>query len=188
MNKSGIPNPDSVKKALKLSDKRLKTIIRRVNIEAARHTRSGDYEGAEKWIQIAKSVMDYQSRLKAFADEWQTIVKTSRLTTKGKSGLQRGAQKSPVTPMWQFYTPVLKALEEEGGEAKIEDLVPTVGRIMKNELKPRDRKITPKKGIASWQVKVLMLAPKLKREGWIIRDRNKILKLTDKGRQVIKKQ
>ncbi len=188
MNRSGIPNPDTVKNALKSTDKRLKTVIRRVNIEAARYTRSGDYDGAEKWIQIAKSVMDYQSRLKAFADEWETIVKTSRLTTKGKIGLQKGTQESPVTPMWQFYAPALKALEEEGGEAKIEDLVPIVGRIMKNELKPRDQKITPKKGIASWQVKVLVLAPKLKREGWIIRDRNKVLKLTDKGRQVIKKK
>jgi hypothetical protein len=186
MNKSGIPNPDTVKNALKLTDKRLKTAIRRVNIEAARHTRSGDYEGAEKWIQTAKSVMDYQSRLKAFVEEWHTIVKSSRLTTKRKSGFQKVAKKSPVTPMWQFCTPALKALEQEGGKAKIEDLVPIVGKIMQNELKPRDQKITAKKGIPSWQIKVLMLGPKLKREGWIIRDRNKILKLTDKGRKVIK--
>ena len=52
MNKSGIPNPDTVKNALKLTDKRLKTAIRRVNIEAARHTRSGDYDGLRNGFKL----------------------------------------------------------------------------------------------------------------------------------------
>ena len=99
MSNKGIPNPELVKKALELTDKRLKNMIHKINITAAKCTKIGNYDDAAKFVEIAKVVSDYRNRLKSFSKEWQTIVKSSRIissSVKTKNIVKPDTQRAPT--------------------------------------------------------------------------------------------
>jgi hypothetical protein len=186
MSKIQIPNSEIVKVALNKVDKQLNNVVKKINLEAANHTKHGDYNGAAQWIVIAKSVMDYETRLNAFMDEWQTIVKTTKIAVSAVNKEPKGEPKR--TPAWNFYIPLLQALSDKGGQAYIKELVPGVEKRTKGELKKRDLEINKKKGLPKWQVTVASLSSRLRKEGWVTISKDKKLTLTNEGVEVIKKQ
>ena len=89
-----IPKPSAVDAAFKVLAKRLDAAQKRVNAEAARHLKAGQYETAEKWMEIGRSVSGFVDRVAAFSQEWRHLVRALRIVGKAqkKQGKSSGAE------------------------------------------------------------------------------------------------
>ena len=181
-----IPHSEIVKRSLKQVENKLNLVVKKINIEAANHTKRGDYDGAAQWINLAKSVMDYEKRLNAFINEWKTIVKTTKISIKDSNKEIKGEPKR--TPAWKYYMPILQALSDKGGQAYMKELIVGVEKRIKSELKKKDLEINKRKGLPRWQVTVGGLSSRLRKEGWVTISKDKKPFITNEGIEVIKKE
>ena len=189
-----IPKAESVGASFRLLEKRLEMVRRRINAQAAKAMRADDYTAVQQWMEVGRGVADFAGRASAFAEEWKRLTKTARLTGSAGSGekkepkpvrVGRKASQRKPTPPWKFYEPVLKVLAARGGEGTTEDVVSAVEPIVgKDLLTDADRKLLPRVGIPRWHGTLGRVYRECVREGWIEKRRDKVWKITEKGRKV----
>jgi hypothetical protein len=78
--KPSIPKPQAVESALRLTERRLDAAVKRINREAAKAMKAGDYDAARRWMESGKLVADFSTRADAFAQEWRRMVKAARIS------------------------------------------------------------------------------------------------------------
>jgi hypothetical protein len=81
--KPSIPKPQAVESALRLTERRLEAAVKRINREAAKAMKAGDYDAARRWMGSGKLVADFSTRAAAFAQEWRRLVKAARISAPG---------------------------------------------------------------------------------------------------------
>ena len=137
-----IPNSHSVDVAFQRVVKRLGTVRKRINASAAKEMKADDYETAQKWMEMGRSVADFGERLEAFMAEWKRLVKATRIVARarGPKGNRRVTAKAKPkrTPVWKYYEPVVKALIARGGSASLAELMETVNRDFSSTLTELD--------------------------------------------------
>jgi hypothetical protein len=183
-----IPKPDAVGSAFRVLAKRLATVRKKVNAEAAKEMKVGDYEAAQGWMGVGRSLSDFAQRVDAFAKEWKTLVRTTRIAAQANKPLRAGnganAKGPKRTPAWKFCEPALKALAAHGGKATTDELIADLGRDLAPSLGAPDRRVAPAKGVPQWQVALAQAYRECQREGWIEKRRDGLWKITAAGKGV----
>lgn len=186
-----IPKPEVVSSTFRSLAKHLAKAQRRINAEAAKEMRTGQYAAAQKWMEVGQSLGDFAQRVEAYSQEWQTLVRTTRIAgrpdrpTTASRGAAAGAPKR--TPAWRLCLPALKAVEARGGKIAMADLVAELSRDLAPQLAPRDLQVVPKKGMPRWQVALSQAYRHCQREGWIEKRRDGHWQLTALGHDVVAK-
>lgn len=108
----------------------------------------GLYEKAEETIDGAEKTTRFRDKVVALREEWEDIERGLSPSTphpmpgppkKNLSRLPRGLR----TGERVFYRPILQALSELGGSARMKSVIDRVGELMKKELKPVDHEPLP---------------------------------------------
>ncbi len=187
--KLSIPNSSSVDSGFRTVEKRLKQARKKINAQAAREMKGGDYGAAQKWMDIARSVTDFSERVDAFGQEWKRLVKATRIANTGavkqaSTKVTPGRGKSK-TPTWKFCTPALQAILSIGGDAKHEEVLQELEQSMTSVLTEKDRQSKSPGGAPLWHMAVKKAYRQCQREGWIEKRSGGVWKITPKGRALL---
>lgn len=115
-------------------------LIKKIELRAVEKR---DYDGAGKIKKRVDQVADFREKIASLRKEWETLVGTQRDIAAGEAlparqnkshRLQRGIR----TPESAYYLPILKALDESGGSARLNDVIDKAGQFMKEILKSED--------------------------------------------------
>ena len=187
--KLSIPNAAAVDSAFRTVEKRLRQVRRKINAQAARQMKGGDYSSTQKWMEIGRAVGDYADRVDAFGQEWKRLSKATRIANtitekhapvKGTSGRVRSK-----TPAWKFCTPALQAVLSMGGDAKNEDVLQKMEQSMTSALTDKDHQSKSPGGAPLWHMAVKKAYKQCQREGWIEKRSGNVWKITPKGRAIL---
>lgn len=136
---------NEVNTAFEILLEEIELVANQLNESGAEAFRAGDYERARRAIEEATRLAGFRERVKALQREWAGFAVSglkveqaaSRQTSKGRLG--RGLR----TPDEAFRKPILEALVELGGSARVADVLERVGRKMKDVLNEYDRQPLP---------------------------------------------
>lgn len=180
-----IPNADSVNSAFRRVVKQLGTVRKRINASAAKEMKADDYELAQKWMEMGRSVADFAGRLDAFVAEWRRLVKATRIVARSQSANDPVGSTvttaTKQTPVWKFCEPALRALVARGGSASLHEIVDDLGRDSALMLNGADKVTLSARGIPRWHKTIKQAYRHCQREGWIERRGDGIWKITPKG-------
>jgi len=186
--KPSIPNSGAVDSTFRTLEKRLKKARKKINTQAANEMKGGDYEPAQKWMEIGRSVADFAERVEAFAQEWKRLTKATRIANAAAEGHTpaRAAvrTRSTKTPAWKFCTAALEILVSKGGSASHEDVISGLEQSMASVLTEKDRESKSPRNPPRWHGAVKKAYKQCQREGWIEKRTNGVWKVTSKGREV----
>jgi hypothetical protein len=184
----GIPNSKAVDSAFRSLEKKLATTRKRINNEAAKQMKAGEYEAATAWMQVGGSVADFAKRVTDFTNEWKRLAKTTRIVA-GASHQPNPPKRSVPgqrrTPDWKFCLPALQSVLDRGGTATMDQVLSDVGESAGNKLTEKDRMPSGRKGVARWQSAVRRAYRQSRKEGWIENRRDDTWKLTSAGRSML---
>ena len=96
---------------------------------------------------------------------------------------EREGGSSESTALWEYYEPVLRALESLGGEATRREIEQRVEPELTSLLKPGDRR-TMARGNPRWKVMVSRARKHLVREGFLEEATGVKWRITPAGRRV----
>jgi hypothetical protein len=186
----GIPKPTAVDSSFRLLVKRLASARKRINREAAREMKSGDYETAQRWMAVGRTLADFAGRADAYFAEWKTLVRTSRIAgaSEAKKTVNGGAaarrkQASRRTPAWRFYQPALQAVLKNGGEATLQQVLASLAIDLAGQFSVKDlAPSTDGRGL-KWHDTTRSVRRHCQRQGWLDRTSKDTWRLTEKGRQ-----
>ena len=77
-----IPNSHAISSAFHRLEKRLNNARKKVNAAAAKEMKADDYETAQKWMEVGRSLADFAERVAAFTQEWKRFVKATTIAAK----------------------------------------------------------------------------------------------------------
>lgn len=183
-----IPKPDVVGSSFRALAGRLGKVRKKINAEAAKEMKAGQYEAAQKWMEVGRSLADFAQRVDAFAQEWKTLVRTTRLAARANepprpgNGVKTSGPKR--TPAWKFCKPALKALVAHGGRATMDELAADLATNLAPTLGEPDLQVVPAKGMPRWQIALAQAYRQCQREGWIEKRRDGLWKITAAGKEV----
>jgi hypothetical protein len=160
----------SVARALKQVARQTKTTVRQINQKAAALVNKGDYGNAETLVVLAKSVNDFAREVELMCERWRSLV----------SGSGRG--RTDQTPLWEFYKPILRVLEEMGGQATAKDLERRFEAACVPALKSGDLAMSSS-GLVRWKRALVRARSAMIKEGFIERDGKGAWRTTAAGRR-----
>lgn len=184
-----IPNSAVVDSAFHTLEKRLKRARKKINAQAAREMKSGNYGSAQKWMDVGRSVADFAERVDVFGQEWKRLAKATRIANATSEGngppKARTGTRSPKTPAWKFCTPALEFLASKGGTASHEEVISGLEQSMGATLTEKDRESKAPRNPPRWHGAVKKAYKHCQREGWIEKRTDGVWKITSKGRGVV---
>lgn len=187
--RESIPRAAIVDTGFRMLAKRIGSVQRSINGQAATCMRAGDYDTVQRWMGVGKNVADFAHRVDAFEQEWKRLVKATRIAASRKTTPTKIAKTAPqgkkATPASRFYEPAIKALAELGGEATSKELLESLEAAIGSELTKADRQTLPRRRIPRWQRTMESVYRDCVREGWIEKRRDRAWKITDKGRRLV---
>ena len=166
-----VPNAGSVTRAIQAVRQAVKRLLKAVNIAAGKRMAKGDYVGAEALAAKGREVVQFQGEVDALLKRWREV-----------QGARGHVAKGPLTPVWQFYQPVLQALVQVGGEARRPELEPAVEKLMSATLQAGDREMLPR-GRECWREMVRRTHKPLVAEGWLEKKGGLTWRTTEAGRK-----
>ncbi|MCX8065402.1 MAG: winged helix-turn-helix domain-containing protein [Candidatus Hydrogenedentes bacterium] len=147
-----------------------------------------DYEKARELIEFGERLRSFREKVKSLQSDWQSMftkrVFVSRIKKTTKGRLKRGLR----TPESEYKVPILEAIVELGGRAKVNEVLELVYKKMKNKLNEYDLSplnSNPKQkrweNTAQWTRNTLVI------EGLLSQDSPQgIWEITERGRQFLK--
>ena len=153
-----VPGGSNVNKSLVGLRRSLKECQARVNQEAGMLLSKGLYARAESLVDVAKSV-----------DTFRAEVESLHTRSKAINGGSQGVPKTPQTPLWEYYQPMLQALAGLGGTARIAEIEPAVELLLKDRLLEGDLSRMAR-GRARWQVMIRRARKHIVKEGLLDSD------------------
>jgi hypothetical protein len=185
-----IPKSPAVDIVFRRLSKRLGLCQSRVGTAAVRGMKRGDFEEAQRWVEIGRAVSDFENRVDAFSQEWRRLVKATKLVAIHEAipdkALPRSNKNASQTPLWAFYTPALKVVAACGGSATFEDVDDGIEASMRDRFTERDLRAS-KKGLPRWKAALRAAHIHCQKEGWVEKTKSgdKIWKLTDSGNKAV---
>lgn len=120
----------------------LETALRVTRDQAAAASQDGRYVEAQTHLTTAQRIEQFIADIRAKQREWNALGASPRRQHKRGKRLARGER----TRQEAFRLPILRALEELGGEAKMSEVLDRVFAEMKPHLKPADFQPLPSDG------------------------------------------
>ena len=187
--KFSIPNAAAVNSAFRTVEKRLEQVRKKINGQAARQMKGGEYSSTQKWIDIGRSVADFADRVDAFGQEWKRLAKAAqivnRVVEKQVPVKVTAGRESSKTPAWKFCTPALQAILSIGGDARHEEVLQELERSMISVLVDKDYQSKGPGGAPLWHTAVKRAYRQCQREGWIEKRSGGVWKITPKGQAIL---
>lgn len=182
--KVAVPKRGEVHSAFTTLLKRLSGSVKRINEHAASRMRRGDYAGAEAWAQVGTALHEFRERALGLRAEWQALCRDAG----GKGRKPSRKKRGPITPLWEYYQPILRAIVQAGGEARRSEIEPVVFKVMEARLQPGDVEISGGRR-PRWQNSIRRARRQLIKEGWISVGGSKgVWRVTEKGRVAATRQ
>ena len=151
--------------------------------------KADDYEAAQKWMEMGRSVADFADRLDAFVAEWKRLVKATRIMARSNTGKNAGGPAVTIatkrTPVWKFCEPALRVLAARGGTSSLPDILDDLGKDVTLTLTEADTLTSSARGIPRWHKTVKQAYRDCQREGWIEKRRDGLWKITAKGASLV---
>jgi hypothetical protein len=170
-----IPHAQTVRQSLRAVRAAAKNARKGLNKVASERMSKGDYVSAETLATKGKEIIQFESEVDALLKRWRDLC----------GGANRAENKA-VTPLWNYYQPILQALHNMGGSAHRNDLERQVEQIMGPTFLPGDRKAVSR-GRERWQLVLRRARKPMTSEGWIERGGGPTWKITSAGRQAAQK-
>lgn len=187
--KLNIPKSGTVDSVFRTLEKRLKNVCKRINAQAARQMKEGDYSSAQKWMEVGSSVSDFAGRVEAFGNEWKRLTKATRIAnaeTVGQDPPRTATRaRSIKTPAWKFCTPALELLGSKGGSLSHQEVLLGLEQSISSTLTYKDRESKSPRSAPRWHGAIKRAYKQCQREGWIEKRRDGAWRITEKGRAVI---
>jgi len=187
--KHNIPKSGTVDSVFRTLEKRLKNVRKKINGQAARQMKGGDYSSAQRWMEIGRSVSDFAERVEAFGNEWKRLTKATRIAnaeTAGQAPPRIAIRaRSVKTPAWKFCTPALELLSSKGGSLNHQEVLLGLEQSMSSTLTDKDRESKSPRNAPRWHGAIKKAYKECQREGWIEKRTEGAWKITPKGRAVV---
>jgi len=108
-----LPSRRKTDRALVDAARAAKATVKEANRGAGRLVAKGNYQAAEGLVTLAKAASIFQGEISTLRQHWREIAygKSSR----GKTNVER-------TPLWEYYKPILAALQALNGTATRQEL------------------------------------------------------------------
>ena len=184
-----IPKHAVVNSAFSRLLKKLGIVRKKINSSAAGEMKSGEYEAAQKWMEVGQAVGDFAQRASTFAQEWKHLVKATRVSARAQpssSSMTGRIPKAKRTPVWKFCAPALKVLVQKGGTASFDEIIAALEDSLNGILTESDRELSKSKGIPRWRSAMQRAYRQCQKEGWIEKQKGRegAWRITAKGKDV----
>ena len=133
-------NPTNVEAAFEILLEEIEAEIDFVNGVGAKGFEGRDYERAKEALEHAATLTAFREKVTELIKEWkglearQAQYETAKVTRRDLGRLRRGLR----TREEAYFGPILSTLLDEGGRAKMADVLPVVEKRMKGVLKKVD--------------------------------------------------
>lgn len=138
-------NPTNVFAAFEILLEEIETEIEILNEVGTEAMGKRDYESAREAIERASQVTAFREKVVVLRKEWEKFTATQAraiaeeiLPSSSKRRNHGRLQKGVRTPEAAYYQPILKAINELGGSAKVSEVLEKVEQSMKKELRQVD--------------------------------------------------
>jgi hypothetical protein len=118
-----------------------------------------------------KIPLEFQKEVEATRSHWREI--------RGKSKSDAGA-KDPITPLWRYFAPTLRALIDLGGAARRADIERHIESLATNPFPESD--LAPMGRRPRWKVMIQRALRPMLKEGFLQREKS-IWRITPTGRK-----
>lgn len=148
-------NPTNVFVAFEMLLEEIELEIDFINKAGANAFQRSDYDSVEEYRERAHQATMLRNKFVDLRKEWETLVashqdkeeeETVHNERRNMGRLQRGLR----TPEIAFRQPILKALSEMGGSARMSDVLIRVEQIMRDVLKKVDYEPLSADGVQRW--------------------------------------
>src|SRR5947208_16626290 len=106
-----IPHAQTVRQSLRAVRTAAKNARKGLNKVASERMSKGDYVSAETLAAKGKEIIQFESEVDALLKRWRELCE----------GATQSEDKA-ATPLWNYYQPILRALDNFGGSAHRNDL------------------------------------------------------------------
>jgi hypothetical protein len=133
----------------------LKVAVKEINGQAARKVAQGNYVASQEMVALAKAVQQFGVEAKEFNERW--------------NGIRKQRAESPpveITPVWEYYPLVARALVSLGGEGRVDDVIDWIKTNTISQLKSGDL-LEGAKGEPVWKRSVLKTKRPMTKEGFL---------------------
>ena len=170
---SRLPGGREVDRALRNVEREVRAALKALNQQAGKSLARGDYQSAEGMVAVGRSVSDFRKEVEELRRHWRAL-----LVPKEQS--QGHAPES--TPLWEFYRPILRALDSLGGEATRQEIERRVEPELAGLLKAGDSKVMAR-GNPRWKVMIRRARQPMIREGFLETSKGSRWRITAAGRR-----
>lgn len=169
-----IPRSVQVVKAIRALRRELKATVRATNKLAAKRLTRGDYAGAQAMIESAQGVSAFDREVASLQSRW-----------KGLRSATEPTSKNDLTPLWEYYQPILHALVALGGTATRQEIEKQLEATVEGWLKEGDL-VANTRGIPRWKQLVGRARKHMTAEGFLENGPGREWRITKKGEQAAK--
>jgi hypothetical protein len=168
-----VPGTEHVDQALKSVERRITNALKRINRLAGNLLSNGDYAGSQSLVQVAQAVKEFLSDICALENKWRALTRIAKPNNK---------EKKDVSPLWEYYRPILVTLEELGGDALRNEIENAFEERNSEFLKDGDREIM-NNGLPRWRIMIHRARKHMVKEGFLDGNTKGRWRITPIGRQ-----
>ena len=165
-----------------------------INKAGANAFQRSDYDRVEQHRESARQATVLRDKLVDLRKEWETLM-ASHHDKEGEEAVHDERhnmdrlQRRLRTPEAAFRQPILKALDEMGGSARMGDVLTRVEQLMRDILKEVDYEPLPADGMQRWSKAAQWERYSMAKEGLLKQDsRRGIWEITEAGRKAVLKE
>ena len=140
-----------------------------------------DFSAIREAAECGERIQETIERVRALQLGWAEVVGTEGTPRAGRA--PRGAS----TPQEAFRVPILRALDEMGGQGRTAEVVDRVGELMDDRFTELDRQILPSGTAIRWRNKANWARNAMVNEGLLASDSPRgMWEVSDQGRRFLK--
>ncbi len=122
----------------------IEEVANSLNEQGAEAFKSGNYDLARMAIEEATRLADFREKVKTLQKEWETLaVRKIKSSKRHKRKVGEKLKRGLRTPEDEFRIPIIEALKELGGKAKMSEVLDLVEEKMKEKLTKYDYEPLP---------------------------------------------
>ena len=171
-----LPYAKAVAKSIQVVRETIQLSLNSINQAASRRLSMGDYTGADRIVSKAKVLVEFHHEVEALLKRWREVM----------NGIEGSGPGNPVTPLWQYYQPILHSVVQLGGACQRADLEEEVRKLMLAFFQAGDQ-VEMAKGRQRWQVMIQRSRKALVAEGWLESGSGLWWRITEAGRRAVQK-
>ena len=175
---ASLPSKRKMERALAEASRAARSMVKEANRAAGRLVSQGDYARSDRFVALAKAIASFQGEIEQLRERWRDA-----LADHTGGGQDRGEK----TPLWQYYRPILSALDQLGGSATRNAIEVQLEKTLPAMLKPADI-VANARGIPWWRIMIRRSRRAMLKEKFIEAGPAKNWVITEAGRRALTAQ